>query len=48
MKKEIEKQLKEMYQDKEFLKESLKIAKEWEFTLMDGLYPNERWEEFEN
>jgi len=27
----------------EFAEESLKIAKEWEGTLMDGLDKNERW-----
>lgn len=27
----------------EMAEESLKIAKEWEFTLMDGLDKNERW-----
>ena len=29
---------------KEMAEESLKIAKEWEGTLMDGLDKNERWE----
>lgn len=28
---------------KEMAEESLKIAKEWEGTLMDGLDKNERW-----
>jgi molybdopterin-guanine dinucleotide biosynthesis protein len=28
---------------KEMAQESLKIAKEWEGTLMDGLDKNERW-----
>ncbi|MEK6741808.1 MAG: hypothetical protein AABX91_01750 [Nanoarchaeota archaeon] len=27
----------------EFAEESLKIAKEWEFALMDGLDKNEKW-----
>ncbi len=29
---------------KEMAEESLKIAKEWEGTLMDGLDKNERWD----
>ncbi len=29
----------------EMAEESLKIAKEWEGTLMDGLDKNEKWEE---
>ena len=32
---------------KEMAEESLRIAKEWEGTLMDGLDRNERWEELE-
>ncbi|MBS3086848.1 hypothetical protein J4422_04060 [Candidatus Pacearchaeota archaeon] len=32
---------KEMYED------MLKISKEWESTLMDGLDKNEKWEELE-
>ena len=27
----------------EFAEESLKIAKEWEFALMDGIDKNEKW-----
>lgn len=30
----------------EFAEESLKIAREWEGTLMDGLDKNEKWEMF--
>ena len=30
---------------KEMAEESLKIAKEWESTLMDGLDKNEKWSE---
>ncbi len=32
---------------KEMAEENLKIAKEWEGTLMDGLDKNEKWEELE-
>jgi hypothetical protein len=32
---------------KEMAEESLKIAREWEGALMDGLDKNERWEELE-
>ena len=31
---------------KEMAEESLRIAKEWEGTLMDGLDKNEKWEKF--
>jgi predicted CopG family antitoxin len=31
---------------REMAEESLKIAKEWEGTLMDGLDKNEKWEEY--
>lgn len=41
-KREQEQLLMEGY--KEMAKESLKIAKEWEGTLMDGLDKNERWD----
>ena len=41
-KKKIERLLIEGY--KERAKESLKIAKEWEGTLMDGLDKNEKWD----
>ncbi len=44
-KKEQEQLLIEGY--KEMAEESLKMAKEWEGTLMDGLDKNERWEELE-
>lgn len=44
--KELDKLIKEVYKDKEFIKENLKITKEWECALMDGLDTNERWEEF--
>lgn len=40
-KRKIEELLKE--EALEFAEESLKIAKEWEGTLMDGLDKNERW-----
>ncbi len=43
-KKEQEELLIENY--KEMAEESLKIAKEWEGTLMDGLDKNEKWNEF--
>ena len=42
-KKEQEALLIEGY--KEMAEESLRIAKEWEGTLMDGLDKNEKWEE---
>lgn len=45
IKKNKEKLLKEAY--RELAGESLRICKEWEGTLMDGLDPNERWEELE-
>ena len=32
---------------KEMAEDSLKITKEWEGTLMDGLDKNERWKELE-
>jgi len=32
---------------KEMAEENLRIAKEWEGTLMDGLDRNEKWEELE-
>jgi hypothetical protein len=32
---------------KKMAEESLKIAREWEGTLMDGLDKNEKWEELE-
>ena len=41
-KKRIERLIIEGY--KERAKESLKIAKEWEGTLMDGLDKNEKWD----
>ena len=41
-KKRIESLIIEGY--KERAKESLKIAKEWEGTLMDGLDKNEKWD----
>ena len=40
-KKEVEKLLKE--EALEFAEENLKIAGEWEATLMDGLDKNEKW-----
>jgi len=40
-KEKIEELLKE--EALEFAEESLKISKEWEGTLMDGLDKNERW-----
>lgn len=40
--KEIEELLKE--EALEFAEENLKIAKEWEDTLMDGLDKNEKWD----
>ena len=48
----IEKQKKEQEQlliegCKEMSDDMLKIAKEWEGTLMDGLDKNEKWEELE-
>ena len=42
-KREQEKLLIEGY--KEMAEESLRIAKEWEGTLMDGLDKNEKWDE---
>ena len=41
-KKQMEELLKE--EALEFAEESLKIAKEWESTLMDGLDKNEKWD----
>lgn len=45
-KNELEKMIRE--ECEEMAEENLKIAKEGETALMDGLDPNEKWEEYEN